>query len=330
MPLALLFLSMVFGPMSYAQEVRGITVSCPTSGWEWGSDDMAQTLDDLDQLGVTWVTIHPYAQIRADGSVRFTQIDPNNPPEWLARPIREAHARGQRIMIKPHLAYWGSPWSWRGAIRFDDDAKRARFFSEYQAWVTVLAAASKDADAFVVGVELDQLTQHEQAWRTVIRSVRSTYPGPLTYAANWDKYAQVPFWDALDTIGVQAYFPLVTAGQTVDRAALDAGWRRVMAQLSAYANAQGKHIVFTELGYPRSEHAALRPWESVDQAAQEAHQAACLDAALDAIEAEPMVIGAFLWKWFPGDRLPRDFALQRPRPRAVIAEHWTPKPQPVH
>ena len=45
-------------------------------------------------------------------------------------------------------------------------------------------------------------------------------------------------------------------------------------------------------------------------------------AALRAISAEPSVQGAFLWKWYPGDRLPGDFAMAAPNIRRVIRDHW--------
>ena len=320
MPAVALLFVLLAAPAA-AGEVRGVTVSCPTWGWEWGSPDMVQTLDELDAIGASWVAIHPYAGIRKDGTVRWKPIDRESPPDWLTVPIREAHARGLKVMIKPHIAYWGSGFSWRGEIDFDDPAARTRFFVEYRAWVTDLAAASTDADAFVVGTELDGLTDHDAEWRAVIASVRGAYGGPLTYAANWDAYQRVGFWDDLDVIGIQAYFPLAEQ-PTTDRAALDAGWDRVMGELTTYADARDQHVVFTELGYPRSRHAAVRPWEARDEADQAALQAVCLDAALDAIERTPRVIGAFTWKWFPGDRVPRDFALQRPEARAVLEQHW--------
>jgi len=45
-------------------------------------------------------------------------------------------------------------------------------------------------------------------------------------------------------------------------------------------------------------------------------------AALEAIEAEPSVVGAFLWKWFPGTRTPRNIAMSTPAMRRVISEQW--------
>jgi hypothetical protein len=314
-----------------AADVRGMTVSTPTWGWEWGSDQMGGTLDVLREIGVNWVSIHPYAGIGADGSVEFRPIDPDAPPDWLVRPIREAHARGMHVVVTPHLAHWGSPFAWRGAIAFPEPAARARFFREYTAWVRTVAQAARGADALVVGSELDGTVAHDAEWRAVIAEVRAVFPGPLTYAANWDAFERVPFWDAVDVAGIQAYFPLVDGDSPHPRdsapsdAALDAGWDRVMARMRAFRQRTGKHVVFTELGYDASPGAAARPWESGPGGGDGADlQRRCLRAALRAVDREPAVIGAFLWKWFPGEVARGDFRMSDPAVRAVIAEVWRP------
>lgn len=308
--------------LAHDGSVRGMTVSCPTSGIEWASDDMVQTLDELQTLGINWIAIHPYAQITKNGAVRYRDIDPDNPPEWLARPIREAHARDMKVLVKPHLAYWGSPFAWRGEIAFTGDDDWKRFFDSYQAWITQLAAASATADAYSVGTELDATLAHEAEWRDVITAVRSVSPAPLTYAANWTDYERVPFWDALDAVGVQAYFPLVAEGEEPNAKNLDEGWDQVLADLSAIADRTDKPVVLTELGYPRSARAAHEPWVAEDSAADEPLQLAALSTALMALDKDPRIVGGFLWKWFPGDRMPRDFAMQQPAARALIEERW--------
>jgi hypothetical protein len=151
------------------------------------------------------------------------------------------------------------------------------------------------------------------------------YPGPLTYAANWDAFERVPFWDAVDAIGVQAYFPLSEAPGTTDPAALDAAWDGVLARVRALHERTGKHVVFTELGYDRGANAPVRPWEDGGGDPDgERVQAACLAAALRAIDREPAVVGAFLWKWMPDQAQVGNFRMSSPATREVIRAAWTP------
>ena len=315
----LLVLSVAFGA-----DIRGMTISTPTWGWEWGTAQMDGTLNVLGEHGVNWISIHPYARIHGDGRVTFQPIDPANPPEWLARPLREAHARGMKVLIKPHLAYWGSPFSWRGEIAFPDPKARARFFETYRKWIATMAEAAAGADAFCVGTELDATIEYEQDWRSVIADVRAAYEGPLTYAPNWDKVTAVPFWDALDVIGVQAYFPILDRAPTSvpDPQELDRGWDRVMGELRTLATKHGKHVVFTELGYDAASHAPVQPWRG--SRAQDALeiQAACTRAAFRAIDKEPAVIGSFLWKWFPGELQSGDFRMSSPSMRGLLRREW--------
>jgi len=157
-------------------EIRGMTISCHRSGRAWASDAMVDTMRELKNMGINWIAIHPYAQIRSDGSVQSWSLEGRTEaPDWLARPIREAHALGLKIMIKPHLAYWGSPFDWRGDISFTTDDEWNQFFNTYDNWVTQLAHYCKDADAFVVGTELDKTIHHEKQWRRIIASVRTQF-----------------------------------------------------------------------------------------------------------------------------------------------------------
>jgi hypothetical protein len=312
-------------PAPGSERVRGIFVSTHTSGREWGEDEMASTLDDIRAVGAGWVAIHPYARIDEDGSVRFREFDPMNPPAHLVRPIQEAHARGMKIAIMPHLAYWGSSFGWRGEIEFRTEAEWARFFSDYERWIVAVARACRDADGFVVGNELDRTVSHEAAWRRIIARVREATPAALSYAANWSDYRSIPFWDAVDAIGIQAYFPLSEEPRP-SGATVEAAWRVRMKELREFSVLHRRKVVFTELGYNRSFTAARAPWEyRSDGAEAEPFQASLLGAALRSIEKEPAVAGVFLWKWFPNPRpVGRNFQLATPRLKRAISEVWQP------
>ncbi len=304
--------------------VRGITISTHGIGKDWGTDVIVPTYEAIREVGSNWVAIHPYAGIRGDGTIRPVDLDVNNPPEHVVRPIREAHAQGLQILIKPHLAYWGSRFQWRGEITFDDEVAWERFWKGYTDWIVALARISSDADAFVVGTELDLTLEHEERWRKLIAKVRQESGAPLTYAANWPDYQKVPFWDALDVVGIQAYFPLAEKGQRSE-ATIREGWRRQMDTLRAYSQQTGKEILFTELGYNRSFAAAAEPWEyHTDGPEAEALQSLCMRIALEAIEAEPKVVGSFLWKWFPEPYpVGRNFQLATPAMKDTIRSAWS-------
>jgi hypothetical protein len=304
--------------------VRGMTISCPGAGQIWGSDAMVETMAELKALGVNWVTIHPYASIAADGTVNGNRMSRlYRDTRWLTRPIEEAHRLGLKIMIKPHIAYWGSPFSWRGAIEFDNAAEWDRFFETYGQWIAMVAELSRDADAFVVGTELDRTIGHEAQWRRIIAAVREKTKAPLTYSANWDQYERVRFWDALDAIGIQAYFPLVGHELLPSEGELNKAWGRLVKRLDAYGERHDRVIVLAELGYNRSSQAAVRPWEyrTGGEHATET-QKRCLDAALSAIEKSDRIVGAFLWKWFPGNPRRGNFLKSTPEMRAIIAARW--------
>lgn len=320
---------------------RGIVVSCPSYGPEWGSQDMWDTLDELKGHGVNAIQIHPYAGIRNDGRVRNRSFaNPEKPPAWITRPIKEAQKRGLTFMMKPHLAYWGSKFSWRGEIAFGDDEEAwKRFFAGYESWIVKLAQMSQGADCFVVGTELDRTLHREKEWRQIIAAVRRVYPGRLTYAANWSDYTRVPFWDALDAVGIQAYFPLAkpttpradgSASPPPSRAALTKRWGEIRRELELYSRMTKKPIVFTELGYNCGEKVVTEPWDAKRGSKSWAPlQALCLEIALETIEASPALSGSYLWKWFPGRRQPRDFNVESPHLRKVLNQCWKRRAKPA-
>ena len=309
-----------------AERLRGVTVSCQTWGWEWGDPAMARTLDDLRALGANAFSFHPYARIAADGSVRWRAEEH---PAWIARPLAWAQERGLTAMLVPHLAYWGSPFKWRGDIDFTDPAAWDRFFADYERWIVGLARLAEEGGAplFCVGLEYSHAQKFDARWRRIIAAVRAVYRGRLTYGANWNEIEDVPFWDALDHVGVLAYFPLSTAADPTAHE-LTAAWTKREGELAAVSARTGKSVLFVELGYDARDSAAARPW--ADDGPVSAHaralQGRCLAAGLRVCERAPWLAGVFLWKWFPD--LPgherETFDLRAPEPRAVISAAWAP------
>jgi hypothetical protein len=107
-----------------------------------------------------------------------------------------------------------------------------------------------------------------ERWRELIKEVRSIYKGPVTYAANFDNYHEVAFWDDLDFIGINAYFALRDANQTIlepekMKEALEKGWLSVFEKINYFRakhQLEDKPMLFTELGYINRKNVTIEPW----------------------------------------------------------------------
>jgi hypothetical protein len=313
-------------PQLSARPIRGMTISCPWWGETWGTAHMQEALRELTSLGVGWAALHPYARIRRDGSI---QRFPAAEVPYLGRAVSFARERGATLFWTPHLAHWGS-FSWSGAIEFGEDAEAwKRFFDGYEQFIVDQARFAEAARVplFSVGVELERTVAHEAEWRRIIRAVRAVYRGKLTYSANWDGVHRVPFWDAVDLIGVQAYFPLADeVAPFPSEKQIEARWTQHLERLKALSDAHGeKPVLFTELGFSRSREAATKPWlPRVDDGAEVIGlRQRLIETSLRVIEREPRIAGVFFWKWIPG-RLghDRDFSMRDPEAIAALRTRW--------
>lgn len=303
--------------------IRGMVVSCPRGGQIWGSPAMADSLAQLEDLGVEWVAIHPYARVRRNGEVQSRAASESG---YLARANEMVRAAGLHFFWKPHLGYWGS-FDWRGAIEFEDEQSWSLFFSGYRVFILDQARFAEriGAEVFAIGVELE-LTTHRPEWPQLIRELRDVYSGRLTYAANWDRLDLVPFWRELDLIGVHAYFPLSSSSDPSDED-LRRGWDAAFAQLADVSKrAGGKPIVFAEIGYNRSPRAAAEPWSNAGDDSREAKRLRrrLIETAARRIEAEPLIAGLFWWKWIPGPiyRDDADFSMKDEEALEALRRAW--------
>ena len=320
----LLLLSTSDGAPEAAPFYKGVTVSCQTWGKEWQTPEMRQTLDELKSLGVNSFAIHPYARISEDGQIVFRRVDDHR---HVRAPLDWARERGLSAMVIPHLAHWGTKFTWRGEIDFASDAEWDRFFADYETWIVEMARVAEEhgAPIFSVGLEYTRAQKFEARWRKIIAAVRAVYRGKLTYGANWNAFAEVKFWDALDYIGVLAYFPLTTA-ENPSAAQLADAWEKHTDNLARFSAEQGgKQVLFVEVGYNESARAAVEPWkfEMGGENAAEIQQR-CIESVLRFTGKHKWLAGMFWWKWFP--ELPDDdeenFRIQTPKIKAMIAEHW--------
>ena len=215
---------------------------------------IAQSLGEMVKVGATWVQFTPaWGQNATNVSViARTPLTMSDDTSGMGDRAG-SHLRVEGVSYAASLLPNGS----RSTIRPDD---RGAWFASYTAFISHYAAMAQrlGVEQFAVGSELASISDDRPGWLQVIREVRARYDGTVLYAAEPDEAARVPFWDALDMIGIDAYFPLSTAS-TTDVSALQRAWEPIQAEMAAGSARYGRKILFTEAGYTSQEGTTTRP-----------------------------------------------------------------------
>ncbi len=312
-------------------------------GKGYGSEASLDSLRRLQALHVNAIAVTPFGfQRQADDTdILWTGTRGDHghgigeTDEAVRGVIAQAHSLGMRVLLKPHL--WLRPPEWPGSIHQDSDVRWAAWFAAYRAFILHYAAMAESthAEMLCIGNELTIASQREAEWRALIADVRKVYRGRLTYGANLEEVFDVPFWDALDAIGLSAYFPL-SEEASPSRATIESGWRPIAKRLEELSGRTHRPILITELGYASRDFATEKPWEESGQRVNLQLQADAFAAFFSAVWTQPWLEGAFLWKWesYPdhADANEMEFAFEHKPAERVIGDAYAaadPAPQPA-
>ena len=258
-------------------------------------DALAETGADVLELTPTW-----YQDDLNSDTIYADPFKTASDPGVLAM-IQQAHDAGMEVLLKPHLDVHGG----RSRTNIDPD-NPSLWFDSYAGFITHYADLAEQAgtEYLAVGTELSSMSgpTYLADWQDVIGQVGASYTGRTVYAANHDEYAGVSFWDEVDLIGLDAYFDL---GASVPHASptaeeLRTAWEPILDEVTGWLtdNQPDKSVLITEIGYRNIDDAHIRPWESWrDGTPDEATQAACYEAALDAWGERPWMEGILFWTW---------------------------------
>jgi len=264
----------------------------------------AEYLLKLKKVNADWVAISPYAfSTKGKPTVTF-----NSQYQWWGETdmgtmslIDSMRLVNLSILLKPQVWMRGT---WVGAFEMENEADWKTWEKNYETFILTFAkiAAAKNVEAFCIGTEYRiAAIKRENYWRELICKVRDIYKGPITYAANWDNYQNISFWDALDFIGVDAYFPLQKAA-TPQFDELLKNWKPLKNELKKLAEKHQKQITFTEYGYMSCDFTTWQNWvNEKDRGAVNVNleaQSIAFEALLTTFWNEPWFGGGFIWKWY--------------------------------
>lgn len=295
------------GSIKEMEKHRGVS-------WVAGSPITLENLQPLAGAGVNWIVQTPFGWQRNHRSARVVlatsgRILWGESDRGLAETARMARSLGIKTLLKPHLWLTRSEdGKWRGHIEMENEEDWRSWFHDYRVFILHYAelAEAQGMEGLCIGTELHQTAVKREAdWRALIGEIRGIYHGRLTYAANWYReFEEVSFWDDLDWIGIQAYFPLADHNNPTLET-LKAGWEPHLKAIENLGRRYGKPVIFTEIGYRSMENAAVEPWlwpgrgvSAADEGDLET-QARCYRAFFESVWTREWLGGVYFWKWFP-------------------------------
>ncbi|MFA6427697.1 MAG: hypothetical protein WCW16_04640 [Candidatus Magasanikbacteria bacterium] len=285
---------------------KGVSIR-PNWNTDFSSDSFKKSIDNAKNANANYITlIIPYKQ----ANVWTTDLyrDWNTPTDGsLAAGVQYIHSKSMAVNIKIHLE--SDDGQWRANINPGD---RARWFANYK---TVLGhyaslAQSNNVEEMTIGAELINMSadnangSNTQNWRDLIAYTRTVFSGKLTYSANWgaqgqwvDEKNRIKFWDALDYVGISAYFPLTTNDTSVQ--SYTQKWDVINKNdIANLRNAYNKPILFTEVGYRSMNWAQWEPFNYwAGGGFDEGNQSRLYEALFSYWNNYDYMVGVQLWDW---------------------------------
>jgi len=285
-------------------DIDGLHRGMSVFGWNRSN---AGAISELVKNNVEWVAVIPFFDQKDEQTAMVRTRDTYE--IWSRRDsthiegIHSLHEKGIRVHLKPHL--WMNS-GWRSNINLSSKIQWDDWFDSYRVNMLHYAkmAQENQVELYCIGTELKtSIVQQPEKWSQLIRDIKIIYQGQLTYAANWnDDLETITFWDQLDYIGIQAYFPLTTT-KTPDLETIKKGWDEHIIKLEQLSQKHKKPILFTEVGYKSEASSTIKPWEWGSQLSilhkqkSDETQALAYEALFQKLWSRSWFAGLYIWQW---------------------------------
>lgn len=316
--IGLLFCYSINASAQRKSKINGVNIVSP-------QEQIPKNLSQLNTISASWVSVNPVILLRSnDPSIEYPA--PKNykgdSPKNVLRLCKKAKKEGYKVLLKPlfrvDMINWAGDFLLNGYLQsiFENNFKTLMID-----FATI--AAEEKVEMLCLGTELKAFVKFRpQFWFSLIEDIRKVYPGQLTYAANWDNIKEIPFWNEMDYIGIDAYFPLVN-DQTPSLNKLKRAWTGPKKELSKLNKIFNKPILFTEYGYRSIHRTAWKQWEFENQSENSDIN---MQAQINGYQAiyqsfwnEPWFAGGFIWKWY----------IDNPHAGGQNKSNYTPQNKPV-
>jgi len=294
------------------------------TGWrgQYLGDRPADSMKKLAETNSNWVCI----SFGAD-------MDKPNVPEihWgdsysrmatdaeIKHAIQLARDNNLKVILKPVVNVYDG--TWRAWIKFEDKPEKKnmtqwnKWWNNYRSFILHYAKIAEDTNCemFCMGCEMESTEEFEIRWRNLLTEVRQIYGGPLVYNANHGREDKITWLDAVDVIGLSAYYPVgtddVLTALKDDLSKIPPSdtsvesqkqrWIPIRQQLEQLSKKFNRPIFFIEIGLCNAKGCAAAPWthEDPNMIYDAEEQSRFYQATVETFWNQPWFIGFTWWEW---------------------------------
>ncbi len=304
--------------------IRGITFTggryCPEV--KMGSNLSTLSLQHLASTGANWVAI---VVTQYQWRINSTDIFPlYNVSEIfdtashyykfvtisdieLEDTIKQAQSLGLQVLLKPHVdllrdnkplgRFWrgdigGCPHDWDPSVERFTSNQWDKWFKSYEQMILHYSKIAErlSVEMLSLNCELYCANREDSRWRKIAKSVRSMYGGMLTVAQIKGHETEMKWWDVVDIIGIDAYYPI--KGDTIREMVRSWGEYRDLAW--SLHDQYSKPVVYTEIGYCSGQCSRNHTPNLQDYTRHAMHYQAVFEAFSNATQ---WFKGVFWWNW---------------------------------
>ncbi|MEO0052676.1 MAG: YCF48-related protein [candidate division WOR-3 bacterium] len=256
--------------------IKGMTLIRTSARYSYDSPAAETALVQMRfSTGINWVVIQPVWWMTDTGKSEIFWLPDSSPSDReISHIIRLARNLGIRVFLKPQLRCRS------GVSPLFHNPPDTLWFTAYRRFILHYAEIGlrTGCELFAIGTGLDRTTDEtwERAeWHRTIAQVRKVFrkasqPPALTYGADWRTWRQIPFWQSLDYIGINAFFPLTADEPPYPPSEFPPGsvdglawfWKhKYLPEIENFLSGldQPRPVLFTEIGYRSIDRCYLQP-----------------------------------------------------------------------
>ncbi|WP_272021794.1 glycoside hydrolase family 113 [Olleya namhaensis] len=258
----------------------------------------------LLNINANFAAIMPFAMIK---DLAHPEVNYDAERQWFGETvtggkqyINTLKKNNINTMLKPQIWVWKGEFT--GFLEMTTEADWLTFETTYSKFILTFAQVAEDTNTeiFCIGTELEKfVAARPDYWSALIKKIRTIYKGKLTYAANWNEFEKTPFWEQLDYIGIDAYFPVSDSKTPTIEECLE-GWKKHKKLIVDFSKKYDRPVLFTEFGYRSVDFSGKAPW-TVDRIESKVNleaQTNTTKALFNTFWTEDWFAGGFVWKWF--------------------------------